>query len=81
MLGHDPVARIVDSAFPQVARAYHEGATQRWIANRLMGVRMMSNPAITPPRWTSADLELMPDDGKRYEIIVGELYVSKQPQE
>ena len=30
-------------------------------------------------RWTSADLELMPDDGKRYEIIDGELYVSKQP--
>lgn len=30
-------------------------------------------------RWTSRDLELMPDDGKRYEIIEGELYVSKQP--
>ncbi len=29
-------------------------------------------------RWTSADLELMPDDGKRYEIIDGELFVSKQ---
>ena len=30
-------------------------------------------------RWTSADLEVMPEDGKRYEIIDGELYVSKQP--
>jgi len=30
-------------------------------------------------RWTSADLEVLPDDGKRYEIIDGELYVSKQP--
>ena len=30
-------------------------------------------------RCTSADLELLPDDGKRYEIIDGELYVSKQP--
>jgi Uma2 family endonuclease len=30
-------------------------------------------------RWTSPDLELMPDDGKRYEIIDGELYVSRQP--
>ena len=29
--------------------------------------------------WTSADLELLPDDGKRYEIIDGELHVSKQP--
>lgn len=30
-------------------------------------------------RWTSRDLELLPEDGKRYEIIDGELYVSKQP--
>lgn len=30
-------------------------------------------------RWTSADLEHFPDDGKRREIIDGELYVSKQP--
>lgn len=30
-------------------------------------------------RWTSHDLEFFPDDGKRYEIVDGELYVSKQP--
>ena len=29
--------------------------------------------------WTSDDLELFPDDGNRYEIVDGELYVSKQP--
>ena len=29
--------------------------------------------------WTSRDLELLPEDGKRYEIIDGELYVAKQP--
>jgi Uma2 family endonuclease len=34
----------------------------------------------TTLRWTSADLEVLPDDGKRYEIIDGELYVSKQPR-
>jgi Uma2 family endonuclease len=33
----------------------------------------------TSLRWTSADLEALPDDGKRYEIIDGELHVSKQP--
>jgi Uma2 family endonuclease len=33
----------------------------------------------TTERFTSADLALMPDDGKRYEIIEGELYVSRQP--
>lgn len=30
-------------------------------------------------KFTSADLALLPDDGKKYEIIEGELYVSKQP--
>lgn len=33
----------------------------------------------TSVRWTSADLDLLPDDGKRYEIIDGELFVSRQP--
>lgn len=33
-------------------------------------------------RWTSHDLELLPDplDGKRYEIIEGDLHMSKQPR-
>ena len=30
----------------------------------------------TTTRWTSADLESLPDDGTRYEIIDGELYMS-----
>jgi Uma2 family endonuclease len=35
---------------------------------------------MTKFRYRSADLELFPDnDGKRYEVIDGELYVSKQP--
>jgi Uma2 family endonuclease len=33
----------------------------------------------TSLRWNSADLEALPDDGKRYEIVDGELYVSRQP--
>jgi Uma2 family endonuclease len=35
----------------------------------------------TVPRYTSRDLELLPDpiDGTRYEIIDGDLHVSKQP--
>jgi Uma2 family endonuclease len=33
----------------------------------------------TDLRFTSKDLLLMPDNGKRYEIIDGELYVSRQP--
>lgn len=28
-------------------------------------------------RWTTADLELLPDDGSRYEIIDGELFVTR----
>jgi Uma2 family endonuclease len=34
---------------------------------------------MTSLRWTSGDLDLLPEDGKRYEIIDGELYVSRQP--
>lgn len=34
----------------------------------------------TMTNFTSADLLLMPDDGKRYEIIEGELHVSRQPK-
>lgn len=30
-------------------------------------------------KFTSADLLLLPENGKKYEIIEGELYVSKQP--
>ena len=30
-------------------------------------------------RWSSADLDAMPDDCKRYEIVDGELYVPEQP--
>lgn len=33
----------------------------------------------TELRWTSADLAVLPDDGKRYEIIDGELSMSRQP--
>lgn len=34
---------------------------------------------MTQLRYTIYDLEVMPDDGNRYEIIDGELYVSTQP--
>ena len=30
-------------------------------------------------RWTTADLELLPDSGNRYEIIDGELFVTRAP--
>jgi len=33
----------------------------------------------TGRRFRSSDLELLPDDNKRYEIIDGELYVTKAP--
>lgn len=35
-----------------------------------------SNPGI---RWTVADLEVLPDDGRRYEIIDGKLFVTRAP--
>ena len=33
----------------------------------------------TSLRWTIDDLDLLPDDGRRYEIVDGELYMSRQP--
>ena len=33
----------------------------------------------TTTRWSSVDLKSLPDDGNRYEIIDGELYMSRQP--
>lgn len=37
-------------------------------------------PAESTVRWTSDDLEALPtEEGKRYEIVEGELYVSRQP--
>lgn len=29
--------------------------------------------------WTTADLELLPDNGCRYEILEGELFVTRAP--
>jgi Uma2 family endonuclease len=40
---------------------------------------MRKEEATTALRFTAADLDAFPEDGKRYEIIDGELYVSKQP--
>lgn len=33
----------------------------------------------TTKRWTSSDLKRLPNDGSRYEIVDGELYMSRQP--
>ncbi|MDQ3755410.1 MAG: Uma2 family endonuclease [Acidobacteriota bacterium] len=35
--------------------------------------------AITEPILTVDDLDLMPDDGNRYELLEGEIYVSRAP--
>jgi Uma2 family endonuclease len=41
----------------------------------------MSEAQVLPvhPLWTFADLEELPDDGYRYEIIDGSLHVSPPP--
>ncbi|MEM7772903.1 MAG: Uma2 family endonuclease [Cyanobacteria bacterium P01_A01_bin.37] len=35
--------------------------------------------SITSIQWTAADLSLLPDDGRRYEVIDGELFVTRAP--
>lgn len=39
----------------------------------------MSPTVIDKIRWTTADLELLPNDGKHYEIIDGDLFVTRAP--
>lgn len=39
----------------------------------------MNTATETKIKWTSADLELLPENGNRYEIIEGELYVTRAP--
>ena len=48
--------------------------TQHWF-----GIREAERKTMDTLRWTVDDLELLPDDGSKYEIIDGELYVAKQP--
>lgn len=42
-----------------------------------MTITAQSAPSRT--KWTTADLALFPDDGRRYEIIDGALFMSRQP--
>ena len=39
----------------------------------------MSQSATERVRWTIADLDLLPDNGTRYEIIDGELFMTRAP--
>ncbi len=39
----------------------------------------MNQPTSEKLRWNTADLELFPDNGNRYEIIDGELFVTRAP--
>lgn len=39
----------------------------------------MTQPVTEPFRWTTKDLELLPDNGDRYEIIDGELFMTRAP--
>jgi len=39
----------------------------------------MTQPTVEPFRWTTRDLELLPDNGDRYETIDGELFVTRAP--
>ena len=42
---------------------------------------MMQPMKVVQPTLTYPELRLMPDDGKRYELIDGEVFVSPSPSE
>lgn len=39
----------------------------------------MSQTTTDRVRWTTADLEILPDNGNCYEIVDGELFVTRAP--
>lgn len=39
----------------------------------------MSDPTTERVRWTTADLDLFPDNGTRYEIVDGDLFMTRAP--
>jgi Uma2 family endonuclease len=57
--------------------------TVRMFAHAHHGVTIGENRhmqmAIKTRRWTRADLQRMPDDGNRYEVVRGELFVTPAP--
>src|SRR5438067_1609918 len=55
------------------ARGRHGASLTRWLARSERA--MAETPAAV--RWTIADLELFPEDNQRYEIVDGELFVSR----
>ncbi|GBO53694.1 hypothetical protein APA_1642 [Pseudanabaena sp. lw0831] len=48
-------------------------------SNNLIVTEVLRSKPEAQLLWTSADLELLPDNGNRYEIINGELYVTRAP--
>jgi Uma2 family endonuclease len=45
----------------------------------MIAPKILTNSTELHLRWTSADLELLPENGTRYEIIDGELYMTRAP--
>lgn len=40
----------------------------------------MAMPEVAPSHWTADMVRALPDDGKRYEVIAGELFVTPAPR-
>ena len=49
------------------------------VLSSVLVMRELAMSAKIEPLLTIADLEAMPDDGKRYELIEGEIIVSRAP--
>ena len=45
----------------------------------MIAPKVLTNSTEPHLRWTSADLELLPENDTRYEIIDGELYITRAP--
>jgi Uma2 family endonuclease len=59
--------------FPMIARMMAHAR------DTVIGRHRNMHMALKTHRWTRADLERLPDDGNKYEVIHGELFVSPAP--
>jgi Uma2 family endonuclease len=53
--------------------------TDRYNQIRILAGGGMNQPTTERVRWTTSDLELLPESSNRYEIIDGELFVTRAP--
>jgi Uma2 family endonuclease len=76
--GHHGASRGIQGQIIKTAPTTRP-APPRWLCDREGGTTMGYVETLEPGHFTLADLELLPDDGMRYEVVDGVLLVTPAP--